>query len=267
MSEHSKQPRLYEWIDTEDRFVRMADVIIANSGVATTSPSLYAPQKLVALWNSPTNEHTFRVAYTDKGESGGKEYLLEKYHTTGPVSIATERYFVKKHRGELTPLEQVDDQWRPIVLTDEQKQAAAHSALSILTSRTHKDSSRILRDSIDRRFPEVAAVFAMSDLATTGDVVTEASAHEQKAAFTKKMGEFETLMGRAATKENGYFDQELHYNLYHGPEPDGRNSFRDFDLRAAMVAVAKSVGSSWQNRIDTEHQVSIEQRCRDILQN
>lgn len=257
------QPRLYEWLDTEIRFIRLADVILHKHGKDVPAPSPFAPPKTVAYWATSKNETTFRLELKDMGEYGGRHYLLEKYPSDKSDISDVQRYFVQKWRDGISTFEKLDFEGNPIDLDETAKKEATYTALSILTSKAQVEAAQALRASIDRRFPEMAANYILSDLAVKTDKpapeTSDKAIISQAIKFRDEMLKINEAITILCTGEDMTVDMEKLNHLMEAPKtPDGRNNYRQFDLGIALEAVAKSVGKSWHNTIDSNHHDFIE---------
>lgn len=260
MGKHEKYPehKLYEWLDTEFRFASLADVILDRQGKDIQLSHPYAAPKKIAYWKAYNNIFEYRLEKKDLGEFGGRHYLLEQFEVNKHNDrIATARFLVEVWRDGSTPLEKIDSKDTPISLDPLERKTAIRYAMSILTAAAKEDAEKILNQTIERRFPLLAASYILSDMAIerpgTPSTVDRSVISMKSMDFLKQMVEMESYITQLCADEEGDVDLEKFTHLASPPNPDLYNSYKEVDLRPALETVADEVGSSWHNTITRTH--------------
>lgn len=260
MGKHEKYPeqKLYEWLDTEIRFASLADAILDRQGREVQLPHPYAAPKKIAYWTASNNIFEYRLEKKDLGEFGGRHYLLEQFEINKHKDrSATARFIVEIWRDGATPIEKVDSKDSPISLDPLERKTAIRYAMSILTAAAKDDAEKILNETIERRFPLIAANYILSDMAIerpgTPSAVDRSVITMKSMDFLKQMVDMESYITQLCADEEGDVDLDKFTHLASPPNPDLFNNYKEVDLRPALETVADEVGSSWHNTITQSH--------------
>lgn len=260
MEKHEKypNPKLYEWLDTELRFAALADAILCRQGREVQLPHPYAAPRTIAYWKASNNIFEYRLEKRDLGEFGGRHYLLEQFEINSHNDRSpTARFLVELWRDGSTPLEKIDSKDIPISLDPLERKTAIRYAMSILTAAAKGDAEKILNETIERRFPLVAASYILSDLALEGAnhsvSINRTHITMKSMDFLKQMVDMEAYITSLSVDEEGDIDLEYFSHLANPPQPDLFNSYKEVDLRPALETVTNEVGSSWHNIISPSH--------------
>lgn len=260
MGKHEKHSNanIYEWLDTEQRFASMADVILERQGRDVQLPHPYAAPKKVAYWTTHGGVLTYRLEKKDLGGLGGHHYLLEQFQANkqNDPSI-TARFRVEIGKDETGTIEKIDSHDTPIQLDPLERKTAIKYAMSIMTSAAKDDAEKILNESIERRFPLIAASYILSDLAIKRPgppVAIDSFAITMKSMdFLKQMLDVEANIMQLCVDEEGDIDLNKFIHLANPPKKNSYNSFKEIDLRPALEQVVNETGTSWHNTITPSH--------------
>lgn len=260
MGKHEKypEPKLYEWLDTEFRFTSLADAILDRQGKDVQLSHPYAAPKKVAYWTTSNNIFEYRLEKKDLGEFGGRHYLLEQFEVNKHKDrIATARFLVEVWRDGSTPLEKIDSKDLPINLDPLERKTAIRHALSILTTIARGDAEKILNQTIERRFPLIAATYILSDMAIerpgAPSTIDRSVITLKSMDFLKQMLDMESYITKLSVDDEGDVDLNHFNHLANPPQPDLFNGFKEVDLRPALETVVDEVGPSWHNTISRSH--------------
>lgn len=256
--ERHSDANVYEWLDTEQRFASMAEVILDRQGRDVQLPHPYAAPKKVAYWSTHGGVLTYRLEKKALGGLGGHHYLLEQFQANkqNDPSI-TARFRVEITKEGTSSIDKIDSHDTPIQLDLQERKIAIKYAMSIMTTAAKDDAEKILNESIERRFPLIAASYVLSDLAIERPgppVAIDSFAVTMKSMdFLKQMLEMEANIMQLCVDSEGDIDLDKFTHLANPPKKNNYNSFREIELRPALEQIVTEVGTSWHNTITPSH--------------
>lgn len=269
MGEHNerKEPKMYETIAPETRFVYIATTILEDIG---QDPPENGGSVKVARWMNDQDGDHFKLQVSMGAGMFGEPkilFVLDHFSQELPANVPKNRYQLYSSIGGITPIKITDGKNVEKQYTTTQKKDAIRFLLQALTKFAPEDADKILNDAFSHRFESLSAVYALSDIALHSpasqldsdllqDIYVDYDMRYEKIKYSE--------ITKAKKRKRSVVDKTIELSQPHYFEavkeacdtsrkgPTTKNSYAAVDVYTAMVRVAREMNGKWRNTLTPE---------------